>query len=142
MRSGYSDELDHNELMLYRANVDRSIAGKRGQAFLKELADALDAMPVKELIADELIDAEGRVCAIGSVFNARGVDMSPIDYYNPDAVAKAAGIAGCLAAEIEYINDDDDQRYYRTETPAARFARVRAWVAENLKIGAFDNYGR
>jgi hypothetical protein len=31
-RSGYSEDYEHMEL--YRANVDRTLAGKKGQAFL------------------------------------------------------------------------------------------------------------
>lgn len=41
-RSGYSDDCDHIEL--WRAAVDAAVSGKRGQAFLRELLGALDAM--------------------------------------------------------------------------------------------------
>jgi hypothetical protein len=34
--------------------VKSAIRGKKGQAFLKELLSALDAMPEKKLIAEEL----------------------------------------------------------------------------------------
>lgn len=52
-RSGYVDDCENLEL--YRATVERSIKGKRGQAFLRELAAAMDAMPEKVLIAEELV---------------------------------------------------------------------------------------
>ena len=79
-RSGYSDELDRGILNLWRANVDRTLTSKRGQAFLKEMIVALDAIPDKRLIAHDLerkpqmgpLIAEAfvlacGVCAIGSV---------------------------------------------------------------------------
>lgn len=42
-RSGYVD--DYEYLELYRASVERAIRGKRGQAFLRELAKVLDSVP-------------------------------------------------------------------------------------------------
>jgi hypothetical protein len=92
-RSGYSDDCDEPYLLnLYRANVDRTIAGKRGQAFLREMAAALDAMPVKELVADDIVRDENHVCAIGSVALARKMDVANVDPYDGDSVAAAFGI--------------------------------------------------
>jgi hypothetical protein len=132
-RSGYSDDLDMGELALYRGNVASAIRGKRGQSFLRELASAMDAMPVKELIAGQLINEQGQCCAIGTVFKARGTDVSDIDYEEPACVGDAAGIAWQLAAEIEFENDE---RIWKPETPAERWQRMRKWVDENLKAVA------
>ena len=126
-RSGYSDDCEYLEL--YRATVDRTIAGKRGQAFLREMATAMDAMPEKKLIADELINAEGACCAIGTVCKARNIDVSKVDYYDPDEVGKLVGISRSLAAEIEYINDDD---FRYGESPEHRWERIRKWIDKNL----------
>ena len=138
-RSGYTDDYDDiGSLNLYRATVARTIAGKRGQAFLREMADALDAMPVKELIPYELVAKYG-VCAIGSVAVARGLDVSNIDELGPDFaddVAAAFGIARSLAAEIAYENDERSPWATKDpETPAQRWTRMRAWVDENLADG-------
>lgn len=104
-RSGYTDDYDDiGSLNLYRANVDRALSGKRGQAFLREMVAALDAMPVKELVADELVRDATHVCAIGA--------------------AKTFGIARAMAAEIAYENDESG----RAETPAQRWERMRAWA--------------
>lgn len=127
-RSGYSDDGDCENLNLYRGAVDRAIRGKRGQTFLREMAAALDAMPVKELITDELVDADKRVCAIGSVALARGMDASSVDPQDPDQVARRFGIARSMACEIEYENDE----YGAPETPAERWKRMREWVDEQL----------
>jgi len=54
-RSGYSDDYDDERMAaLYRGAVASSMRGKRGQAFLREMIEALDAMPEKRLIADSL----------------------------------------------------------------------------------------
>lgn len=126
-RSGYV--YDCENLELYRAAVDRAIHGKRGQAFLRELAAAMDTMPEKILISRELINEHGEVCAIGSVCKARGIDVSKIDESEPLDVAKAVGIARSMAAEIAFENDENGRR---DELPAERWKRIRKWVDENL----------
>lgn len=129
-RSGYSDDLDSAELNLWRGAVERSIRGKRGQAFLRAMATALDAMPVKELIADDVVREDGHVCAIGSVAKARGMSVSELDVYDRDAIGKTFDIAGALAAEIAFLNDDDFG--HKRETPAERWTRMREWVDAQL----------
>lgn len=131
-RSGYTDDFDeYGYLVLYRSTVERALRGKRGQAFLRELAAAMDAMTDKALIAGELVrSADGACCAIGAVCKARGMDVSRLDYDDPDRVGHAIGVARSMAAEIAYMNDE----YHRgTETPAERWARMRKWVDQNLK---------
>lgn len=139
-RSGYVDDLDQRDLAMYRGRVASAIRGKRGQAFLRELAAAMDAMPIKTLIAGELISATGDCCAIGVVCKARGVDVKPIDYDDPDQVGAAVGIDRVMAAEVEYANDecaefrkDESGRWNLSETPAQRWHRMRKWVENNLK---------
>ena len=133
-RSGYTDDWDDmGRYNLYRANVDRAITGKRGQAFLREMAAALDAMPVKELVAGEIVRDSDHVCAIGSVALARGMDVSKIEADDPDAVGVAFGIARALACEIAYENDE---AYGDDETPAERWLRMREWVTEQLARNA------
>lgn len=127
-RSGYSEDADN--LVLYRQAVDRAVGGKRGKAFLQEMADALDAMPVKELVTDVIV-ADGQACAIGAVAIARNLDVSDLDVHDADEVAKRFGVARSLAAEIAYMNDEwnDDA------TPAERWAYMREWVAKCLLTG-------
>jgi hypothetical protein len=124
-RSGYSDYCDGNELYLWRGAVERALLGARGQAFLRKLRAALDAMPTKRLIAQELADANGDVCAMGAVDpNAR------IDPYDREAVAKHFGIAPAMAAEIAYENDEG--KLFGPETPEERWARMRRWVERQI----------
>ena len=131
-RSGYIDDIDdYWSLIRWRGAVRSAIRGRRGQAFLKEMLKALDALPEKKLIAKELSDPyDGSVCALGAVGKARGIDMEPIDPEDIETVAGVFGIAGALAKEIVYLNDEWS---YRTETPERRFERLREWVAENIR---------
>lgn len=128
-RSGYSDD-GEIPVALWRKAVDHAILGKRGQAFLYELAAALDAMPVKELIAEEIVSASGEVCAIGAVAVARKLDVTRLDDGDGEAVGQAFGVARTLACEIAYQNDEWGPR---AETPAERWLRMRAWVECQLQ---------
>lgn len=128
-RSGYSEDGDYQYMNLYRAAVERSINGKRGQTFLQELAKSMDEMPEKRLITKELVTSAGEMCSIGVVCKARGIDVSKVDVYNPHSVGKAVGISQAMAAEIEYYNDEVKEN----ETPEQRWVRMRKWVGDNLK---------
>jgi len=125
-RSGYSEDLDNWSLIKWRGAVLSAMRGRRGQAFLKELAAALDAMPQRRLIADEL-EAGGEVCALGAVGRARGLDMTAVDLEDREDVGRAFGIAPAMAAEIEFWNDG-----YCETTPEQRWATVRGLVARAL----------
>lgn len=129
-RSGYSDDYSIAELELYRRTVENALKGARGQAFLKELATLMDAMPEKVLIAHEVISESGQCCTAGVVCKARGLDVSHIelDYGDGEDLAKLLGIARCMAAEIAFMNDE----WSPGETPSARWVRMRKWVAENI----------
>lgn len=127
-RADYSDDFDGEELALWRGAVNSAINGKRGQAFLKEMLAALDALPEPNLIADALIQ-DGAVCAIGAVGKMRGVDMTKIDPEDYVTVANTFGIACALAREIAYMNDDA----YLHATPEERFQKMRAWVVAEIK---------
>lgn len=143
-RSGYSDDFGDEypgQMALYRGAVDRAIGGKRGQQFLRELAAAMDAMPEKVLIADELKDADGDFCALGVVGNVRGIDLSKIDPEDAEAVSRMFNIAECMAREIVFINDDDFAYGWSDETPQERWKRVRQWVEQHIKPTAGDGVG-
>lgn len=138
-RSGYSDDGDN--LAMWRGMVASATRGKRGQQFFRDLLAALDAMPKKRLIAHELQQADGEVCAIGALGAARGVDMAKIDPECPEQVAPLFNIAECLAQEVVYMNDErfdyhwDRQTHTRIEyTPEERWGNMRAWVAEQIRV--------
>ena len=134
-RSGYID--DHDDILSlgrWRGQVASAFRGKRGQSFLKEALNALDALPQKELIADSL-SHEGGYCMLGAVGRARGLDMSGIvDAHHSDAVANAFNIAEPMACEIMWMNDEQGWRFSdkRSETPAERWQRMRDWIASKI----------
>ncbi len=125
-RSGYDDDCDN--LGLYRGQVASATRGKRGQAFFKELAEEMDKMPDKVLIADELIDSYGQCCTMGVVCKSRGLDASKIDYDESWHVGRAVGIAEQLASEIAFMNDE----WSPGELPQQRWIRMRKWVNEQI----------
>ena len=139
-RSGYSDDGDQWGLIKYRGQVASAIRGKRGQAFLRELIEALDAMPEKRLIADELQSEApafippmyailpGSVCALGSVGLKRGVDLKVLDPRDHRALADVFGVAHQLICEVEFENDEALWR----ATPEARWRHMRDWAARHL----------
>jgi hypothetical protein len=129
-RSGYSDDCFNIwRRIMWRGAVGSAIRGNRGQAFLREMVSAMDALSEHKLIANKL-EMNGQVCALGAVGKARGLDMSKIDYEDKDIVSAAFGIAAALAAEIAFMNDEDT---YCAETPQQRFVRMRQWVVENIR---------
>ena len=130
-RSGYVDDCDEWALIRWRGAVASAIRGKRGQALLREMLVALDAMPEKELISDELIQ-DGDVCALGVVGIARGLDMAKVDPEEYEQVANLFGISVALVREIE--SENDEGAFYG-ETPEQRWARMRKWVVSKIAVG-------
>lgn len=128
-RSGYSDDCGGWDLICWRGAVKSALKGKRGQAFLVELADAMDAMPDKRLIADSL-QADGELCTIGVIGAKRGIDMAVLDPDDREAVGEAFGISPAMASEIVFMNDEGS---WQAETPEQRWQRMRTWVDSNIQ---------
>lgn len=145
-RSEYSDDCSGWDLIRWRGAVNSAIKGKRGQALLRELADAMDAMPVKELVAHEF-HADGHFCALGVVGAKRGIETAHLTDCDRDQVASTFGIAEALAAEIMDVNDNGGDFYGRwglandkgddaeRRDREKRWGAVRAWVAQQLRTG-------
>lgn len=135
-RAGYTDDCDDPlQEGRWRAAVNSAMRGRRGQAFLREMLTAMDALPAKRLVREVLqVDTgmpfhRGDVCALGAVGVARGIDLEKIDPDDNETVAGTFGIADAMAREIMYWNDEGGT--YR-ETPEQRFARMRKWVASQI----------
>jgi len=129
-RSNYSDDCENQwGWIRWRGQVASAIRGKRGQALLRETLAALDAMPDKTLITDELV-ANGEFCTLGVIGQARGIPIADIDPEETEVVAKLFDVAEPLVREIVYENDECGAWH---ETPKHRWARMRQWVAGNIK---------
>ncbi len=157
-RSGYHEDGDDQWGMIrYRGMVASATRGKRGQALLRDILIGMNGMTVKQLIAHELEEPDGAVCAIGAAGKVRGVDMSSLDPEDADSVAGKFNVSDCLAREIVYENDEsgwsgeyefidridrwgrrDIYRRMRKETPERRFNRMRKWVRSQIQDPLFD----
>lgn len=136
-RSGYSD--DYEYCNLWAQTVKRAIEGKRGQAFLRELIEALDALQVKSLIDENLITDTGEVCALGAVGKSRGLQMAGLDPTDPERMGQIFGISTALAKEIVYQNDE----WHSFRNGADRWKHMRQWAEKNLtKDPANSDQGR
>lgn len=130
-RSGYVDDLDNWDLIKWRGQVASAIRGKRGQALLRDLVTALDAMPEKTLVAEALETEDGDVCALGAAGKVRGLQLSELDPEDYGSVASAFDIAPQLAQEIAFQNDDGGPW---KETPEQRWQRMRDWAVKHLTL--------
>jgi hypothetical protein len=129
-RSNYNDDNDDNwQFICWRGAVASATNGRRGQAFLREMLDAMDALPEPKLVASEL-EADGAVCAIGAVGKARGVEMSKLDPEDIETVSSVFGVSEALAREIVYMNDEWGS--YK-EMPEERYYRMRRWVKASIR---------
>lgn len=127
-RSGYSEGCDDNLSMgRWRGRVASSIRGKRGQAFLRDLLDALDAMPEKRLIQNEL-RKDGEMCTLGVLGAKRGINLEDIDPEDYEIIAAEFGIAAPLAQEIMYENDE----YWNRASAEKRWTYMRSWVKDHI----------
>ena len=129
-RSGYSDDCSGWDQICWRGAVKSALKGRRGQAFLVELRDALDAMPGKRLIANSL-EVEGEFCTLGVIGVKRGVDMAALDPDDREALGGAFGISPVMASEIVFMNDE---ACWQKESPEQRWLRMRDWVESNIRL--------
>ena len=141
-RHGFCDYIDYDEdenLLMgrWRGRVASASRGRRGQAFFRDMVAALDAMPVKELHPHNVMG--DCLCAMGAVAAFRGVDLGKAQEELDDEggdhewateyTGEALNIASCLARETAFENDEG----LWNETPAQRWARMRAWAARHLQ---------
>lgn len=135
-RSGYAEngEADSWRIICWRGAVKKAITGKRGQALLVELRDALDAMAVKELAAGVFQAGNGCLCALGVLGAKRGINLREMDgaadEYEFEKIGKAFGVSQALVRRIMFMNDEGN--WFMYETPAERWTRMRKWIENNI----------
>lgn len=151
---GDGDEPFPGAWWLYEANTQRTFSGRAGQAKLREIREALLALPEKRLISRRLADESGGVCAVGALALKRGTDAGEDravvverlarkiteetvewDSWEVDrqtlGVANELGVRQTMAIELAYINDVDPW-----ETPVQRYERILAWVESLIMVPA------
>jgi len=146
-RHGYHEDGDCDTWASIRWSgaVKSALRGKRGQALLRRLRKALDAMPDKRLIAEDIVTQDGSCCALGAIALAEGLDVEELDPEDAPSVARVFNVAESLAREIVYVNDEYvrptngrwvDGYYRHNETgqtvgrysPKARFEEKDQWT--------------
>jgi hypothetical protein len=130
-RHGYNEGYEDDRLAhgRWRAQIASATRGKRGQAFFRAMAEALDAMPEKRLVSQELETRDGEVCALGCLGKARGADFSSVDTADHDKLGELFNITPGLAQEVMFINDE----WGFGQSPEQRWETVRKWVARQIK---------
>lgn len=130
-RHGYTDDCDWGcELQQgrWRGIIASATRGKRGQRFFRELVEALDAMPVKELVKGDLETEQGAVCALGALGRHKGVTIKAIDTEDWASLGAAFDVAEQLTQEVMYENDEMGH----SATPARRWEYMRHWAVRQL----------
>lgn len=101
-RVHFNEDCDSPEAILdagrWENNLRRQIKGKRGQAFLRELLAALEALPSKRLIANA-VARDREVCTLGALALKRRTDAGEPRVDVLDDLAKL-------------VVDDDDERAF------------------------------
>jgi hypothetical protein len=131
-------EYDGDEAMEYgrwRGQVASSIRGKRGQSMLRQLAEALDAMTIKQLAPNVFQNEFGCMCALGVLAAAKGIDSDELqdlaDAGQFELLAEIFDVSHQLAQEIIWINDENSAG----DTPEAYergWINVREWVNRHI----------
>lgn len=130
-RHGYSDDdTDNLAIGRWRGLIASASRGKRGQEFFLALLAALDAMPEKRLVAEDLVREDGDCCALGALGLHRGIpNIGALDPEDHEHLGGVFNIAPCLVAETEYQNDEGAWK----ESPEQRWSRMRRWCERNIK---------
>ena len=139
---------------LWQQAVQNAIRGKRGQKVLRELREALLALPHKRLIRGYLVH-EGEVCVVGALVRSR-LESGPVpipDYYCAKTsvsslaemeealwqwldldtmtleIGEKLGLTQALVCALAVENDEEGPA---KETPEQRYERILRWVERNL----------
>ena len=140
-RIDWCDEEDRpGQFALWDANCHRSLRGRAGQTALRDLEAALLAMAEKRLVKDALYHGND-VCAVGAYARHKGLNLADFDSEDEtDAVGVQAGMPPLVAWKVVALNDitfgtvwDVGRGRYRDMTPEERYARVLAWVRQELR---------
>lgn len=134
MRISFSEDEDFpGQFGLWQANCQRSINGKVGQAILRELEQALLALPSKRLIADELENREGDVCVVGALVKYRGITELKNDPEEMEDVGVELGMPRMVAWKVVCLNDVELGSYGMfAATPEQRYEKVLRWVQKQI----------
>lgn len=135
-RINITDEEERpGQFALWHANCQRSIGGRAGQKSLRELRDALLALPTKRLIAHEL-DNGTDCCAVGALVRQKGIVVEDWEAEDEmEEVGVACGMPRLVAWKVVELNDELLDYHFkerRAYTPEERYEAVMRWIEKNL----------
>ena len=141
--------------VLWQQTVANALRGRRGQAVLRELREALLGLPQPRLIVGALV-REGEVCALGALAGRRlaagpltlkgcgdetriatslaeleaMVGQEAQDEFSIMEFGRQMGLTGALSWAVAFENDEGS---WNRETPEQTFRRVLYWVDRQLE---------
>lgn len=134
---------------LWLHNIRAAIKGKRGQAILRDLREALLSLPEKRLIEGAICNAPSEAaarpvaefCAVGALAFYRGVKSgkAPADVieslpqgeqddWTTIRLGRSLGMSDTLAWDLAYKNDET----FADLTPEQRYEKYLAWVESQI----------
>lgn len=148
-RAGYTDDFDGDPLELgrWRAQVASATRGKRGQKLLRDLLAALDAMPERRLVTEELeisaVADEEHAQAWVKMFNdpsaadryrKHHVDTRPVEYREGDVCALGA-LGRVRGLDMSGLDPDDPDGVAAAFDIAAPLAREIVYMNDEGHYG-------
>jgi hypothetical protein len=134
----YDDDLDPSREGLVAGALRSAVRGKRGQRFIRDLVQALDALPSPELAAGALEDEDTECCcAFGAVRRFRGSDAVPLWFdpmeedLTPDHLAEPFNVSETLAWAVVQVNEDG-MTGNDVSTRRHRWNVVKDWAIRQL----------
>lgn len=132
------DDLDPSREGLVAGALRSAVRGKRGQRFILDLVQALDALPSPELAAGALEDeTTGCCCAFGAVRRFRGSEAVPLWFdpmeedLTPDHLAEPFNVSETLAWAVVQANEDG-MTGNEESTRRRRWKVVKDWAVRQL----------
>lgn len=154
----YDDDGDNWAYIRYGGALKSALRGKPGQQVLRDMRDALVALPKRRLGKDALCNELGDYCAWGAYAHHRGVSRTYLEKLSDwraddrcfdrggpilprvalegeeqvEWVKERFGVTFTLAFEVMIINEGED-RFWETYTPEQRYQRVMRWLDEHIR---------
>lgn len=127
----------------WQENSRRAFASERGQKALRELRDALAALPRRRLLGGQFADIfeqddesiiVGDVCAIGALAKFKGMEFTShhgtedFDGFETAAIGKKLGMSYVMAYDIAYRNDE----IYDSLGASERWWTMYGWLTAKI----------
>lgn len=115
MSRDWEGDGDNPAALLWYPTLERALRGKRGGKVLREMRDALLALPDQRLIEGEIVTKEGDVCAVGAYLRHKDPEQYKTwcerggfngDAYETMDLGMELGMQKTIAWELGALNDE------------------------------------